>query len=73
MLLLLVVDEIVVVMDGIKYYESKILKVECFSKVWKYFVHYQGKTCPLSPSPTIKLMLIGIVVVLGWKRKWDIW
>ena len=35
-------NEVVVVMDGSKYYESKILKGECFSKVWKYFVHYQG-------------------------------
>lgn len=36
------VNEIVVVMDRSQYYEAKILIVECFSKVWKYFVHYQG-------------------------------
>jgi len=36
------VNEIVVVMDRSQYYEAKVLIVECFSKVWKYFVHYQG-------------------------------
>lgn len=41
------VNEIVVVKDGSQYYESKILKVECFSKVWKYFVHYQGMSIGL--------------------------
>lgn len=36
------VNEIVVVLDRGRYYESKILKVECYSQVWKYFVHFQG-------------------------------